>query len=117
RLHKILITESAHVIWKLRCDSVVAREGTPPSTHEVHNRWVKVMNEHLEIDVNLTNKLKYGKQHALFPTLVLDTWRRTLLDEDTLPDNWLREPGVLVGIMPKRSLRSPSPPVGWRGCN
>ncbi|KAJ7851352.1 RnaseH-domain-containing protein [Mycena leptocephala] len=96
RLYKILMTESAQVIWKLRCDSVIGREGTPPSTHEVHNRWVKVMNERLEIDVNLTNKLKYGKQHALSPALVLDTWRGTLLDEDTLPDDWLREPGVLV---------------------
>jgi ribonuclease HI len=117
RLYKILMTESAHVIWKLRCDSVIGREGTPPSTHEVHNRWVKVMNERLEIDVNLTNKLKYGKQHALSPALVLDTWCGTLLDEDTLPDDWLREPGVLVGITPKRSLRSPSPPIGWWGRN
>ncbi|KAJ7885462.1 hypothetical protein B0H13DRAFT_2235279 [Mycena leptocephala] len=96
RLYKILMTESAHVIWKLRCDSVIGREGTPPSTHEVHNRWVKVMNERLEIDINLTNKLKYGKQHALSPALVLDTWCGTLLDEDTLPDDWLRETGVLA---------------------
>ncbi|KAJ7913642.1 hypothetical protein B0H13DRAFT_1612394, partial [Mycena leptocephala] len=35
RLYKILMTESAHVIWKLRCDSVIGREGTPPSTHEI----------------------------------------------------------------------------------
>ncbi|KAJ7882339.1 hypothetical protein B0H13DRAFT_1573459, partial [Mycena leptocephala] len=68
------------------------------STHEVHNRWVKIMNERLEIDINLTNRSKYGKQHALSPALVLDTWRRTLLDEGTLPADWLREPGVLVGI-------------------
>ncbi|KAJ7821842.1 ribonuclease H-like protein, partial [Mycena leptocephala] len=117
RLYKILMTESAHVIWKLRCDSVIGRGGTPPSTHEVHNRWVKVMNERLEIDINLTNRSKYGKQHALSPALVLDTWRGTLLDEGTLPTDWLREPGVLVGITPKRSLRSPSPPIGRRGRN
>ncbi|KAJ7615232.1 hypothetical protein DFH06DRAFT_899681, partial [Mycena polygramma] len=65
------------------------------STQEVHNRWV---NERLEIDTNLTNKSKYGKQHALSPALVLDTWRGTLLDEGKLPVDWLREPGVLVGI-------------------
>ncbi|KAJ7891129.1 hypothetical protein B0H13DRAFT_2234834 [Mycena leptocephala] len=94
RLYKILMTESAHVIWKLRCDSVIGREGTPPSTHQVHNRWVKVMNERLEID-----------QHALSPALVLDTWRGTLLDEDTLPDNWLREPGVLVDVPDSKPLQ------------
>ncbi|KAJ7923120.1 ribonuclease H-like protein [Mycena leptocephala] len=103
RLYKILMTELAHVIWKLRCDSVIGRGGIPPSTHE--------------IDMNLTNRAKYGKQHALSPALVLDTWRGTLLDEGTLPADWLREPGVLVGITPKRSLRSPSPPIGQRGCN
>ncbi|KAJ7839757.1 hypothetical protein B0H13DRAFT_2239580 [Mycena leptocephala] len=107
RLYKILMTELAHVIWKLRCDSMIGHEGTPLSMHEVHNRWVKVMNECLEIDINLTNKLKYGKQHTLSPAVVLDTWHRTLLDKDTLPDNWLREPGVL----------SPPPPIGWWGCN
>ncbi|KAJ7917906.1 hypothetical protein B0H13DRAFT_1608001, partial [Mycena leptocephala] len=67
RLYRILITESAHVIWKLRCDSVIGRGGTAPSKNEVHNSWLKVINERLEIDKNLTNKLKYGKQHALPP--------------------------------------------------
>jgi ribonuclease HI len=115
RLYKILMTESAHIIWKLRCDSVIGRGGTPPSANEVHNRWLKVMNERLEIDKSLTNKLKYGKQHTLAPSLVLETWGGTLLGEDELPDNWLREPGVLVGIAPKRSRRSLSPPSGRQG--
>lgn len=109
RLYKILMTESAHMIWKLHCDSVIGRGTNPPSTNDVHNRWVKIMNEHLDIDRNLTNKLKYDRRHALLPSLVLETWRGTLLDEDKLPDDWLREPRVLVGIAPKRSRRSPSP--------
>ncbi|KAJ7908071.1 hypothetical protein B0H13DRAFT_2233358 [Mycena leptocephala] len=104
RLYKILMTESAHIIWKLR-------------SNEVHNRWLKVINECLEIDRILTNKLKYGKQHALAPSLVLETWGGTLLGEDELSDDWLREPGVLVGIAPKRSRRSPSPPSGRWGRN
>ncbi|KAJ7864066.1 RnaseH-domain-containing protein [Mycena leptocephala] len=110
RLYKILMTESAHIIWKLRCDSVIGRGGTPPSANEVHNRWLK-------IDRILTNKLKYGKQHALAPSLVLETWGGTLLGEDELPDDWLREPGVLVGIAPKKSRRSLSPPSGRWGQN
>ncbi|KAJ7919712.1 hypothetical protein B0H13DRAFT_1515080, partial [Mycena leptocephala] len=83
----------------IRC--LIGRGGTPPSTNEVHSRWLKIINERLEIDKNLTNKLKYGKQHALVPSLVLETWSGTLLDEDELPEDWLREPGVLVGITPK----------------
>jgi hypothetical protein len=39
--------------------------GTAPSTNEIHNLWLKMINERLEIDKNLTNKLKYGKQHGM----------------------------------------------------
>ncbi|KAJ7845761.1 hypothetical protein B0H13DRAFT_1561391, partial [Mycena leptocephala] len=90
--------ESTHAIWKLRCDSIIGRGGTAPSKNEVHNRWLKLINERLEIDKNLTNKLQYGKQHGLSPSLVLETRSGTLLGEDDLPDDWLREPGALVGI-------------------
>ncbi|KAJ7698529.1 hypothetical protein B0H16DRAFT_1349472 [Mycena metata] len=117
RLYRILVSESAHLIWKLRCDSVIGRAGIPPTVSEVHNRWVKIMNGRLEMDINLTNKLKYGKQHVVTPSLVLDTWKGTLHREGELPDDWLREPGVLVGIASLRSRRSPSPPVGRRGRN
>ncbi|KAJ7739346.1 hypothetical protein B0H16DRAFT_1219399, partial [Mycena metata] len=74
--------------------------GVPPTANEVHNRWVKTINGRLEIDINLTNRLKYGKQHAITPSLVLDTWRGTLHRKGELPEDWLREPGVLVGIVP-----------------
>ncbi|KAJ7779935.1 hypothetical protein B0H16DRAFT_1300123, partial [Mycena metata] len=117
RLYRILVSESAHVIWKLRCDSVIGRGGVPPTTNEVHNRWIKIINGRLEIDINLTNKVKYGKQQVIPPSLVLETWRGTLHREGELPVDWLREPGVLVGIAPLRSRRSPSPPSGRRGRN
>ncbi|KAF8144614.1 hypothetical protein K438DRAFT_1992637 [Mycena galopus ATCC 62051] len=96
RLYKILITESTHLIWKLRCEFVVGREGTdPPSDHEVRNKWVFAMNERIEADHNLTNTLKYGKQYSVAPSLVLGTWRGVLKDENQMPDDWLREPEVL----------------------
>ncbi|KAJ7913072.1 RnaseH-domain-containing protein [Mycena leptocephala] len=119
RLYKILISESTHLIWKLRCEFVVGREGIEPaSKQEVHNRWVHTINERLKIDRNLTDVVRYGKQYYFAPSVVLETWKGVLEDEDHLPDNWLRGPGVLVGIAPKRSQRSPSlPPVGRRGRN
>ncbi|KAJ7861304.1 hypothetical protein B0H13DRAFT_2237295 [Mycena leptocephala] len=45
---------------------------TQASANEIHNRW----------------------------QLVLDTWSGTLLDEDSLPDDWTRSEEVLVGIRP-----------------
>jgi hypothetical protein len=76
------------------------------------------MNECFEIDYNLTDALRYSKQYSIAPSVVLETWRGVLEDEDHLPDNWLRGPEVLVGIAPEGSQRSPSPPiVGRRGRN
>ncbi|KAJ7750842.1 hypothetical protein B0H16DRAFT_1460552 [Mycena metata] len=57
--------------------------------------WVALMNERLEIDRNLTNHMRFGKQHALPPSLVLETWKGTLFNEDKMPPQWLREPEVL----------------------
>ncbi|KAJ7605709.1 hypothetical protein DFH06DRAFT_1150445 [Mycena polygramma] len=51
-------------------------------------------------------------EKLVLPSVVLCTWSRTLLAEDELPKDWLREPKVLVGIVPKRSQRSPSPDAG-----
>ncbi|KAJ6576536.1 hypothetical protein DFH09DRAFT_1246437 [Mycena vulgaris] len=99
RLFTILMTESAHLIWKMRCEFVVGREGKDPaSAREVHNRWVHAINERLEIDRNLTDKLKYGKQYSIAPSLVLDTWKGVLEKEEDLPDDWLRGPEVLITV-------------------
>ncbi|KAJ6540432.1 hypothetical protein B0H19DRAFT_1212976 [Mycena capillaripes] len=72
RLYKILITESMFAIWKARCDSVIKKGGVAPNVNEVHNRWVSVLNERLNIDVNQANKLKFGR-HSVDPALVRDT--------------------------------------------
>ncbi|KAJ7258285.1 hypothetical protein C8J57DRAFT_1073772 [Mycena rebaudengoi] len=117
RLYKILITESAFLIWKLRNDCVISNEGVPVSKPAVHNRWLQIINERLSIDRNLTSELKHGKQYSLSIPLVLETWKGTLKDEGVLPENWIRGPEVLVGIEPLRSNRPLSPPVGRRGRN
>ncbi|KAJ7718045.1 hypothetical protein B0H16DRAFT_1666704 [Mycena metata] len=82
RLYTILVTESAHLIWKLRWKD-------PASEREIHNRW----------------------QYSIAPSLVRDTWKGILEDEANLPENWLRGPEVLVGIAPVRSQRPPPPPA------
>ena len=54
------------------------------------------MNARLTLDRAITNN-KYGKR-ALRQEVVLGTWRNVLENEKTLPKNWLRTTGVLVGI-------------------
>ncbi|PBK66693.1 hypothetical protein ARMSODRAFT_989329 [Armillaria solidipes] len=90
RLYRILITESAYLIWCLRCERKISRNDEPERWHtqqEIRNR----------LDCAMANAKRYGKK-ALEEDTVLQTWHNTLQNEDSLPDNWVREPGVLVGI-------------------
>ncbi|KAG2755617.1 hypothetical protein P692DRAFT_201836748 [Suillus brevipes Sb2] len=82
RLFHILVLESAHLIWKLRCE-----------------RTIK-----LKFDRLLTDSKRYGTK-ALKVETVLKTWSSILLNEDNLPDNWVHNSGVLVGMAPRRPLR------------
>ncbi|KAJ7151848.1 hypothetical protein C8R43DRAFT_886501 [Mycena crocata] len=75
RLYRIIMSETVFFIWKLRCDRVIKNEGAPFSQAEVRNRWIALMNERLHVDRSLTNKIRFGKQYAVHPQLVLDTWR------------------------------------------
>lgn len=98
RLFQILVTNSAHLIWVLRCDRRINRDDDDQFTgQEIQNRWVGRMNSRLDLDRLTTNKRKFGKK-AIRPGIVLQTWGGTLLNERNLPEDWLRQSGVLVGI-------------------
>ncbi|KAF5365423.1 hypothetical protein D9758_010835 [Tetrapyrgos nigripes] len=56
RLWRILIAESAYLIWVLRCKRVIANENTQFSEDEITNRWSKMINERLKLDARMTNK-------------------------------------------------------------
>ena len=104
RLFKIIVSESTHLIWKLRCERRIAREDDPQklhSEHEIHDRWVKVMNTRLTLDSLSTNRKKFGKK-STEAKLVLQTWEGCLLNNEELLQNWCRKKGVLVGIAPMR---------------
>ncbi|KAJ7895554.1 hypothetical protein B0H14DRAFT_2680816 [Mycena olivaceomarginata] len=93
-LYRILLSESAYLIWKLRCERVIG--GKPgASDQEIENRWQWTINNRLEIDRLLTNT-KWGK-HTIQKLLVLQTWCNTLANEDRLPEDWTRKAGVLAG--------------------
>jgi hypothetical protein len=102
RLYRIIITETAYLIWKLRCERRIRNEDNPESpytTSEITNRWLTMMNQRLTLDRLMTNRNRYGKR-ALKSGVVLSTWSNVLLDEENLPRNWIWQSGVLVGIRP-----------------
>ncbi|KAJ6621976.1 hypothetical protein B0H10DRAFT_1788983 [Mycena sp. CBHHK59/15] len=97
RLYRILISESAYLIWKLRNDQRISQNGMPASKEEIINKWKYTINLRLQVDITLANRPRKGKHPALAPQLVLTTWSRTLDNEWNLLANWLQEPRVLVG--------------------
>lgn len=104
RLFKIIVLESAHLIWKLRCERVIKNEGIKEKYHtetEIYNRWVHAINMRFKFDRLLTDTKRYGKK-ALKVETVLKTWSGILLNKDNLLDNWIRKTGVLVGMAPRR---------------
>ncbi|KAJ7665100.1 hypothetical protein DFH06DRAFT_1041280 [Mycena polygramma] len=96
RLFRIVVSESAHLVWKLRNERVIQQKD-PASLQEIQNRWRKAINNRLSLDCMLTNESKYAKK-AIKKSLVKKTWCKVLKDEDRLPAEWTRETGVLVGI-------------------
>ncbi|KAH9835736.1 uncharacterized protein C8Q71DRAFT_709054 [Rhodofomes roseus] len=101
RLWRILISESAFLIWKLRCERVIGHadeEGWCHTEAAIKARWVRVVNERLHLDMAMTHR-RYGRK-ALNRNQVLGTWINTLHDELALPDDWTMQNWVLVGIEP-----------------
>jgi hypothetical protein len=95
RLYRIVISESAHLIWKLRCERVIQNEGHLPSTREVKPRWIDAINARINLDRKMTNP-RYGK--TIKEDLVIQTWSGIIKNEGELPENWAIKAGGLVGI-------------------
>lgn len=95
RLYRIIVSEAAHLIWKLRNERVI-RERTI-SNEEIENRWRYTINLRLKIDCLSTSE-RYGKRKTK-PQDVATTWCQTLEGEDSLSQDWISSStGVLVGM-------------------
>ncbi|KAJ7185333.1 hypothetical protein C8R46DRAFT_882190, partial [Mycena filopes] len=112
RLYHILISESLFLIWKIRNDCVINRAGEALPDNAIRNKWLYTINLRLKFDCALTNHGKFGKQNSIKVSVVLQTWKSTLMDEDELPENWTRAPRVLVGTEHQSSHPPPSPRGG-----
>ena len=98
QLYKIVIAESAMLIWQLRNQRVCADlpKDAWPTKEEVRNKWISRINAKLTLDRASTNK-KYGPS-ATKKSIVLKMWSGTLKNENALPDDWINTPRVLVGM-------------------
>lgn len=100
RLYRIVMTESAHLIWRLRCERRIDRVEKEPPTHpisEIDRRWTAAINSRLALDCEMT-RAKYG-HGTLAIDVVQNTWRGLLRDEQNLPPRWANT-GFLVGMGP-----------------
>ncbi|KAH9844224.1 uncharacterized protein C8Q71DRAFT_678032, partial [Rhodofomes roseus] len=89
RLWRILVTEAAFLIWKLRCERVIAHSDDIdwcPTKAAIRSRWIRVVNERLHLDMAMTHR-RFGRK-ALKRNEVLGTWQNTLRDELALPEDW-----------------------------
>ncbi|KAJ3965089.1 hypothetical protein EV361DRAFT_811258 [Lentinula raphanica] len=98
RLYRILMIEAGHFIWKLRCEIVIERKNEDITIPEAHGRWTHTLNRRLEKDQKLT--AKRWKNNRIPRTVVLDTWNTIIKRTTDLPDDWVGETGVLVGVRP-----------------
>ena len=91
RLYAILITESAYLIWKLRCEWKIQNEEDPekiPSEDQIHRQWSYTINKRFRMECLMTNKYRYGSK-ALNTDLIERTWWPVILDRESFPDDWI----------------------------
>ncbi|KAJ7857961.1 hypothetical protein B0H14DRAFT_3085152 [Mycena olivaceomarginata] len=59
RLYRILMAESAYLVWKIRCERLMQRTAMRPTETEGHNKWVLAMNNRLKLDCDLTDDRRF----------------------------------------------------------
>jgi hypothetical protein len=102
RLLQILISESAHLIWVLRCDRVI--QGKAHTIQEITARWFRQINARLTDDKIIATKIKRTKGSI---RITKDTWEPLLNTTMELPNDWLNCREVLVGRRPRPPSRGP----------
>ena len=94
RLLRILISESAHLIWVLRCEHTI--QGLNHSIDAIKSRWLNKINQRINLDCHTATI--YNRK-SITRNLVQDTWQAALLERfPSLEEDWITNPEVLVGI-------------------
>jgi ribonuclease HI len=93
RLLRILISESAHLIWVLRCERTIQERHH--EENEIKARWHRAINTRLTNDKITATRVKREKG---FTNLIVNTWEQVLNKSGDLPNDWLHMREVLVGM-------------------
>jgi hypothetical protein len=89
---QILISESAHQIWAIRCERVI--QGAEIGENEAKARWLKAINKRLIEDKIIATTIKRTGPVIQY---LRDTWEKTLEIDGDLPYRWEHDNEVLVG--------------------
>ncbi|KAH9847110.1 hypothetical protein C2E23DRAFT_742616, partial [Lenzites betulinus] len=93
----VMAVESARLIWKLRYERVIARDGRLFEEREVSNRWYAELERRLALERRVLALLT-GKRKARRAIRVYAVWRPLVQSSSDLPPGWMSDGGVLVGI-------------------
>ncbi|KAF9004849.1 hypothetical protein BDZ89DRAFT_1237514 [Hymenopellis radicata] len=65
RIHRIVVSEAAHLIWKLRNERVIQEEGHSRATKtEIQNKFLYALNDSLQLDLAALRRKKNSKKPA-----------------------------------------------------
>ncbi|KAG2140057.1 ribonuclease H-like protein [Suillus clintonianus] len=94
RLLRILISESAHLVWVMRCERIIS--DISHTEESVIKRWQNALNRRLTLDRVITSKINRTKKQQL---TIESTWSEIILSNTSpTPKNWVTTLEVLVGI-------------------
>jgi len=101
RRHRILVSEAAFLIWRLRCERVIQHGNDPAkfaTDNEIVRRWRATVQRRIRLDIQFTNRRRFGPR-ALSLASMRNTWEPILHPgSDPPPDNWWGGTGFLVRI-------------------
>ncbi|KAF6744053.1 hypothetical protein DFP72DRAFT_826383, partial [Ephemerocybe angulata] len=99
RLLQILISESAHLAWCIRCEHRIASKSH--TQEEIESRWRAVISKKLRIDWALANKQAYGKK-ALNYRVVSATWHKVAVNRETIRSDIVATEVLVRNARPRR---------------
>ena len=92
RLLQILISESAYLIWVLRCERAI--DNKTHTEMEIEKRWLRAINKRLTEDKITATRVRRDRSHI---HKVKSTWEAVLKATGDLPDDWISSREVFVG--------------------